>query len=224
MPEEHPLEDPLDLSFAHLRSVSPIHLEYLRNMGRRLHVDSRSSSNGQLWGLVACHHYAPRVLPMAERVAAEMFGRLLRPHLQALKQKRTLDVATMALRALDRVLRLASQEEEIGELLRANLADFAKLMPCDGIGLWLGGQWSAEGAVPPASDIPGLANFIGERAEARCGRATNSPALWPRAEAFCAERPACLRCRCRSCRATISCSSARNRPHARLGRPAGKDL
>lgn len=187
VPEETPLDDPLDLSFAHLRSVSPIHLEYLRNMGVAASMSISVIVDGQLWGLVACHHYAPRVLPMAERVAAEMFGAFFALHLQALKQKRTLDVATMARRALDRVLRLASQEEDIGELLRTNLADFAKLMPCDGIGLWLGGQWSAEGAVPPAADIPGLANVIGERAEGKVWASHELSAIWPRAEAFCAE-------------------------------------
>jgi light-regulated signal transduction histidine kinase (bacteriophytochrome)/CheY-like chemotaxis protein len=187
VPEETPLDDPLDLSFAHLRSVSPIHLEYLRNMGVAASMSISVIVDGQLWGLVACHHYAPRVLPMAERVAAEMFGAFFALHLQALKQKRTLDVATMARRALDRVLRLASQEDDIGDLLRTNLADFAKLMPCDGIGLWLGGQWSAEGAVPPAADIPGLANFIGERAEGKVWASHELSALWPRAEAFCAE-------------------------------------
>ncbi|WP_371346786.1 HWE histidine kinase domain-containing protein [Ancylobacter sp. IITR112] len=187
VPEEHPLDDPLDLSFAHLRSVSPIHLEYLRNMGVAASMSISVIVDGQLWGLVACHHYAPRVLPMAERVAAEMFGAFFALHLQALKQKRTLDVATMARRALDRVLRLASQEEDIGELLRTNLADFAKLMPCDGIGLWLGGQWSAEGAVPPAAEIPGLANFIGERAEGKVWASHELSTVWPRAEAFCAE-------------------------------------
>ncbi len=187
VPEEHPFGDPLDLSFAHLRSVSPIHLEYLRNMGVAASMSISVIVDGQLWGLVACHHYAPRVLPMAERVAAEMFGAFFALHLQALKQKRTLDVATMARRALDRVLRLASQEEDIGELLRTNLADFGKLMPCDGIGLWLGGQWSAEGAVPPASDIPGLANFIGDRAEGKVWASHELSAVWPRAEEFCAE-------------------------------------
>ncbi|MDQ0303286.1 HWE histidine kinase domain-containing protein [Ancylobacter polymorphus] len=187
VPEETPLDDPLDLSFAHLRSVSPIHLEYLRNMGVAASMSISVIVDGQLWGLVACHHYAPRVLPMAERVAAEMFGAFFALHLQALKQKRTLDVATMARRALDRVLGLASQEEDIGGLLRTNLADFAKLMPCDGIGLWLGGQWSADGAVPPASDIPGLANFIGERAEGKVWASHELSAIWPRAETFCAE-------------------------------------
>ncbi|WP_428030589.1 HWE histidine kinase domain-containing protein [Ancylobacter sp.] len=186
VPEESPLGDPLDLSYAHLRSVSPIHLEYLRNMGVAASMSISVIADGQLWGLVACHHYAPRVLPMAERVAAEMFGAFFALHLQALKQKRSLELATNARRALDRVLRLASQDEEVGDLLRGNLAEFAKLMPCDGIGLWLAGQWSFEGSVPPAAEIPGLANFVGERASGKVWATGELSEEWPRAADFSA--------------------------------------
>jgi light-regulated signal transduction histidine kinase (bacteriophytochrome)/CheY-like chemotaxis protein len=187
VPDERMLEEePLDLSFSHLRSVSPIHLEYLRNMGVAASMSISVIVDGQLWGLVACHHYAPRVLPMSERVAAEMFGAFFALHLQALKQKRTLDVATAARRALDRFLQLASQNDDVGELLRSHMGEFAKLMPCDGIGLWLGGQWSAQGSVPPASAIPGLANFVAGRPEGKVWATSELSKEWPRAAEFSA--------------------------------------
>ncbi|HZY68974.1 MAG TPA: GAF domain-containing protein, partial [Devosia sp.] len=47
--------EPLDLSFAHLRSVSPIHLEYLRNMGVGASMSISIIVDGELWGLIACH-------------------------------------------------------------------------------------------------------------------------------------------------------------------------
>src|SRR5262249_3692224 len=94
--------EPLDLSFAHLRSVSPIHCEYLRNMGVAASMSISIIVDGALWGLIACHHYSPRALPMAERVAAEMFGEFFSLHLHALNQKRKLDTATEARAALDR--------------------------------------------------------------------------------------------------------------------------
>jgi len=53
---------PLDLSFAHLRSVSPVHVQYLRNMGVAATMSLSILVQGRLWGLIACHHYAPRVL------------------------------------------------------------------------------------------------------------------------------------------------------------------
>ncbi|MBS9475641.1 HWE histidine kinase domain-containing protein [Ancylobacter radicis] len=186
VPAEEEMDAPTDLSHAHLRAVSPIHLEYLRNMGVAASMSISVVVDGQLWGLVACHHYAPRVLPMAKRVAAEMFGAFFALHLQALKQKRTLDVATAARRTLDRFLRLASQHENVGELLRTHMAEFAKLMACDGIGLWLSGEWSAQGAVPPISAVPGLLAHAGARADGKVWATDSLARDWPDAEAFSA--------------------------------------
>src|ERR1041384_5226886 len=88
--------EPLDLSFAHLRSVSPIHCEYLRNMGVGASMSISIINDGELWGLIACHHYSPRVLPMAMRIAAEMFGEFFSLHLNALSHRRKGFLATQA--------------------------------------------------------------------------------------------------------------------------------
>src|SRR5262249_753743 len=54
-----PAHGPTDLSFAVLRSVSPIHIEYLQNMGVAASLSISVLKGGRLWGLVACHHYSP---------------------------------------------------------------------------------------------------------------------------------------------------------------------
>lgn len=167
LPELDVSGEPLDLSFAHLRSVSPIHCEYLRNMGVAASMSISVIVDGALWGLIACHHYSPRSLPMAQRVAAEMFGDFFSLHLQALKQQKTLDTARQARQAIDGFLHRASRSADIDELLRGNLPDLAKLMPCDGIGLWIGEKWSSVGSVPPDADIPALARFIGTVADGK---------------------------------------------------------
>lgn len=177
----------LDLSFAHLRSVSPVHCEYLRNMGVAASMSISVIVDGALWGLIACHHYSPRTLPMAERVAAEMFGEFFSLHLSALKQKRRLGTANAARQSLDRFLRLASHHTDIAILFRENLPDFARLVPCDGAGLWIDGEWTGLGAAPPPEAAPGLAKFISAVAE---NRVWNTHALireYPAAEPFSAE-------------------------------------
>lgn len=167
LPELDISGEPLDLSFAHLRSVSPIHCEYLRNMGVAASMSISIIVDGELWGLIACHHYSPRTLPMARRVAAEMFGEFFSLHLQALKQKAVLDAATRARRAIDSFLQLASRTSDIRELLRENLSGLARLMPCDGVGLWIGDEWTAIGSVPPASYAGELARFVGSMADGK---------------------------------------------------------
>ena len=76
-PAANPLTGrPLDLSGAMLRSVSPVHLEYLANMGVISSMSVSLIDRGKLWGLIACHHYAgPHRPSYADRVAAEFLGR-----------------------------------------------------------------------------------------------------------------------------------------------------
>lgn len=157
--------NPLDLSYATLRSVSPIHCEYLRNMGVSASMSISIIVAGRLWGLIACHHYAPRLLPMPVRIAAELFGDFFSLHLQAMLRKQSLDTATRARRALDAVLRNVAHHTDLARFLRESICDFSELMPCDGIGLWINGRWSASGSVPPDSAIPGLARFVNSVAE-----------------------------------------------------------
>ncbi|WP_117191119.1 HWE histidine kinase domain-containing protein [Rhizobium terrae] len=167
MPEIDEAGEALDLSFAHLRSVSPIHCEYLRNMGVAASMSISVVVDGELWGLIACHHYSPKVLAMPQRVAAETFGEFFSLHLNALKQRQLMETASRARRSLDRFLQAASHHADIGGLLRASLGDFGPVLPCDGVALWLDGIWTGEGTVPPQHLAGELAELIGEAAGGR---------------------------------------------------------
>ncbi|CAL8977922.1 Phytochrome-like protein cph1 [Rhodoplanes serenus] len=78
VPDRHPATGrPLDLSFAVLRSVSPIHLEYMRNMGIRGTMSVSILRGDRLWGLIACHNRAPRHIGHDARQACEMVAQVL---------------------------------------------------------------------------------------------------------------------------------------------------
>jgi light-regulated signal transduction histidine kinase (bacteriophytochrome) len=65
---------PLDLSRALLRSMSPIHLQYLRNMGVEATLVVSIIVDGKLWGLVSCHHLTRKWPTFATRVACDMLS------------------------------------------------------------------------------------------------------------------------------------------------------
>jgi len=67
----------LDMSDCVLRSVSPIHVEYLGNMGVKATLTISLMVQGNLWGLIACHHYNKKYLPLWMRSACELFGQLV---------------------------------------------------------------------------------------------------------------------------------------------------
>jgi len=73
----------LDLSQVQLRSVSPVHLEYMRNMGTLASMSVSVIVRGELWGLVSCHNHEPRNLPYQTRMACEHLGQLLSLQIEA---------------------------------------------------------------------------------------------------------------------------------------------
>ncbi|WP_306870124.1 HWE histidine kinase domain-containing protein [Neorhizobium galegae] len=167
VPETDEAGEALDLSFAHLRSVSPVHCEYLRNMGVAASMSISVVVDDELWGLIACHHYSPKVLSMPQRVAAETFGEFFSLHLSALKQRQLMETAGQARRSLDRFLQAASHHPNITGLLRNSLGEFSKMLACDGVGLLLDGTWTGEGEVPPQNLIAKLAELVGDAAGGR---------------------------------------------------------
>ena len=76
---------PLDMSFSSLRSVSPIHIEYLGNMGVAASLSISIVIEGRLWGMIACHHRAPRLVPYGIRMACRVLGQVLSVTIAALE-------------------------------------------------------------------------------------------------------------------------------------------
>ncbi|MBL8566737.1 MAG: GAF domain-containing protein [Hyphomicrobiaceae bacterium] len=159
-PSDRDSARPLDLTYAHLRSVSPIHLEYLRNMGVGASMSLSIVVEGKLWGLIACHHYAPRVMSMPLRVAAEVFADFFSLHLTSTHHHRRFETFKKARQALDDLNKSKSPDEPVDLFLRRRLGQIQELLPCDGVGLWIGGIWTSAGATPPPSAIPAIATLL----------------------------------------------------------------
>jgi chemotaxis family two-component system sensor kinase Cph1 len=70
-------EIPLDLTHSSLRAVSPIHIQYLKNMGVASSFSVSLIHKGELWGLVACHNYTPRYIHYKQREVAKLIGQVL---------------------------------------------------------------------------------------------------------------------------------------------------
>src|SRR5690606_26785596 len=73
---------PLDLTGFLTRAVSPIHLEYLRNMRVAASVTLSLKEHGRLWGLIACHHMTPRHLTRTQREVCEILARFTSARIQ----------------------------------------------------------------------------------------------------------------------------------------------
>jgi light-regulated signal transduction histidine kinase (bacteriophytochrome)/CheY-like chemotaxis protein len=184
-PELDAQGEALDLSYAHLRSVSPIHCEYLRNMGVAASMSVSILVDGELWGLIACHHYSARTLSSVERMAAEMFGEFFSVHIEALEHKRKLEAARYGRASLDALLRRVASEPDALQTLRDNIEDLQQLMPCDGVGLWIDGIWRGHGATPPAEAIPELVGHLSSVVHGQVWATNALCDAMPAAEPYC---------------------------------------
>jgi chemotaxis family two-component system sensor kinase Cph1 len=105
-PENNPITDePLDLSNSVLRAVSPIHIQYLTNMGVTASLVISLIHRGQLWGLISGHHYAgPKRVPLATRTLCEFLAQALSLQVGMAGQVKTHERA-LELRNVERGLR-----------------------------------------------------------------------------------------------------------------------
>lgn len=70
-------ETPLDLTFSQIRAVSPVHIQYLKNMGVHSSFSISLINKNELWGLIACHNYSPRFIDYKSRESAKLIGQIL---------------------------------------------------------------------------------------------------------------------------------------------------
>lgn len=163
---------PLDLSRSDLRSVSPLHLQYLRNMGVRATLTISIVVRGKLWGLVACHHDAPRRLNHAVRSTCNFFAQML-----ALKLTARLDHTELSARlsASERLVAFVANLESTQSLwhaLRANWQELLAIFAADGLLVRSPDGIAIYGALLPAQELePAL---LALRAAATDGIASSS--------------------------------------------------
>ncbi|MDO5506579.1 MAG: GAF domain-containing protein [Pseudoxanthomonas suwonensis] len=156
---------PLDLSGHLLRSVSPVHLEYLRNMGVAASMSISIVVHDRLWGLIACHHGTPRHVSASGRVAAELLCQFVSLHLSAEESAahaRAESAAEVARDAL--ALRLGSGADK-AEVLAEAMPTLAASLRCDGIGAFVQGHWLLHGSHPDADARAALLRWADARRE-----------------------------------------------------------
>ena len=91
----------LDLSLSVLRSVSPIHIQYLQNMGVGATLTISLLLRGKLWGLIACHHYSEKYLPYDVRMSAKLLGHFITSQIDTRKLNEEYDVMNKLNNAVD---------------------------------------------------------------------------------------------------------------------------
>lgn len=153
----------LDLSFADLRSVSPIHIRYLENMRVGASMSISIIVGGELWGLIACHHRTARRVPANMRAAAELLGQVFSLQIQTVDGMEAYVTMRAARALLDRVVAEFPIDGELVENVASRLEQLGSFIPCDGAGVLVDGVWRTTGSAPYAGEAHALARFCDQR-------------------------------------------------------------
>ncbi len=153
----------LDMSHCRLRSMSPLHLQYLRNMGVTATLVVSLVREGRLWGLVACHHYRPRRLSAPLWAAVDLLGELIATRITAIESYAHTQVAVQVRRLEQRLLEATSTEGDWRMALFRNTAALLQPVDADGAVLMYDGELLTAGEVPSTPELRMLLRWLQTR-------------------------------------------------------------
>ncbi|MBP6462550.1 MAG: GAF domain-containing protein [Rubrivivax sp.] len=150
----------LDMSLSFLRSMSPLHLQYLRNMGVTGTLVVSLVREGRLWGLIACHHYAPRHVSFAVRTATELLAEVIATRIAAIENYARAQVAIQVRRLEQRLIEATSTEGDWRLALVRNPRLLQQPLQATGAALFHEGEVLTCGEVPSTPELRALMQWI----------------------------------------------------------------
>jgi two-component system, chemotaxis family, sensor kinase Cph1 len=149
----------LDLSLSILRSTSPIHVQYLHNMGVGATLTISLIYKKKLWGLIACHHYSPKNLTPEVRLAAQLQGHFITSQIDVRQSSEEYELARNTSAALERMNSLQlSRAADLNAVVFA--PEILKISNAVGVSVLLDGQVFKNGTTPNDNEIKYLASWL----------------------------------------------------------------
>jgi light-regulated signal transduction histidine kinase (bacteriophytochrome)/ActR/RegA family two-component response regulator len=175
--------EPLDMSYAALRSLSPIHMEYLRNMGVRASMSISLMQGDRLWGLIACHHREPKAISIIDREAAIFISQLASARLSAIEARERHDLTDQAMLLHTRLARSLATES-VGRIVDALLPDLQRMLHATGVVMILGERRYCLGEVPEDADLEAMLAWVNASQPGRVLAIDHLAAVYPPAARF----------------------------------------
>jgi light-regulated signal transduction histidine kinase (bacteriophytochrome) len=150
----------LDMSLCQLRSMSPLHLQYLKNMGVTATLVVSLVREGRLWGLIAAHHYTPRHLRFAVRAACDLLAEVAATRIAAIENYAHAQVALLVQRLEQRLVEATSVEGDWRLALFRNPSVVLQPLEATGVALFHGGEILTAGEVPSTPELKALLRWL----------------------------------------------------------------
>ncbi|MBY4899203.1 ATP-binding protein [Cupriavidus sp. AU9028] len=166
VPPVHPVTGrPTDLTYSSLRSISPVHVQYMKNMGTLASMSMSIVVKGRLWGLISCHHAEPRLPPFEARSACEHIAQVLSLQIEAKEEHAEAAYRLLLRERLSRLLAAMANAEDFVDALAGETDNLLALTAARGAAVVFEGRIVRIGATPGQPVIERLVKWLDTRDE-----------------------------------------------------------
>ncbi|AYL97546.1 ATP-binding protein [Mucilaginibacter celer] len=151
---------PLDLTHSGLRAVSPIHIQYLKNMGVESSFSISLIAHGELWGLVACHNYSPRFIDYKSRDASKLIGHILSSALEYRQDEEDNAKLHELTEAANAIADYIKKDSDFTFALTRNKITLKDVTTASGVALIYDGDINTIGQTPTTDQIAEIADWL----------------------------------------------------------------
>jgi light-regulated signal transduction histidine kinase (bacteriophytochrome) len=185
VPAANPLTgQPNDLSFAALRSVSPVHLQYMRNMGTHASMSISLMVKGRLWGLVSCHNAAPCHIPFDKRTACEQLGQILALRIETREDAEDLQFRLEVRRQMVAMVAHLTQGTDFIDNMSSVFPQLLQFARAGGVAILVDERIACHGLAPGADEIRALVAWLDVHDQNDVFHTDRLPQLYAPAAAF----------------------------------------
>ncbi|OON62046.1 ATPase [Massilia sp. KIM] len=173
-----------DLSFAALRSVSPVHLQYMRNMGTLASMSVSLLVKGKLWGLISCHNTSPRPVSVEQRTACEQLGQILSLCIESREDASELQFRLEVRRIMVELLGHLTKGSDFLENMSGVFPELLRFARAGGVAIVADDRILTYGDTPDEAAIRALSTWLAVQGHVEVFHTSHLAAVYPPAGAF----------------------------------------
>ncbi|WP_025144794.1 ATP-binding protein [Pedobacter jeongneungensis] len=153
-------DQPLDLTNGGLRAVSPIHIQYLKNMGVHSSFSISLISHGELWGLIACHNYSPKFIDYKAREGSKLIGQILSSALEYRQEEEDAEVIKQFKDTANVLSEHLNRDKYLVEAITTHKTSILDVTKAGGVAIIFENELKTIGNVPSYDEIWELSNWL----------------------------------------------------------------
>ncbi|RZK78593.1 MAG: GAF domain-containing protein [Pedobacter sp.] len=176
--------EPLDLSHSVLRAVSPIHIQYLKNMGVESSFSISIISKGELWGLIACHNYSPKFIDYKAREGAKLIGQILSSAIEYREAEEGNDQIEVLQEALYDVNDRLDLDADIMNALTGDDSKLLEITNASGVAVLFEGTIKTVGFTPAHYQLEDLFTWLGSHMQDSIFQTVSLSSVYEPAKAY----------------------------------------